>query len=268
MKRLSEKLSSQSGASILLAMLMFLVCCMVAASILAAAASNAGRMRSGRVEQQKQLALSSAIKLVCGELENAKYTGNYTIYRWTVETSSMDEWGNQIYERYFYCKQTEGEYSDGLASLVPLKEELDHAFSRQFSKPGFGKQDESEVEDDMLKHKLTVSLPTGLEGYPYPAVSANPKVYEIPSDVTMEVTFNHDTWHITVKAWLGTDSVSGGSADMMSAELKAVEVPTVNCNTEGRSAGSFPPTGTLVENVSGNDVAEVKWKLNWIKKGE
>lgn len=269
MKRLREKLGSQSGASILLAMLMFLVCCMAAASIIAAAASNAGKMRSSRVEQQKQLTLSSALELVCGELEKVTYTGKYTIDRWTVQTPSVDAWGNPIYERYFYCKQEEGSYSGGLASLVMLKKELDHAFGRQFSKSGFERLTGSEVEETSISHRLTVSLPAGLSGYLYPANPVDPKVYEVSCDVTMEAVFNHDTWHITVKAWLGQGAMPTDNADIMSAELKAVVVPAVNCNAEGRSAGVLPKTGSLVEDVEDSYVTEeVKWELNWIRKGE
>ncbi len=82
MRRLREKLHSESGASILLALLMFLVCGMVASSILAAATSNAGKARSNQVEHQKYLTLSSAIRLVADELERAEYTGQYNLYEW------------------------------------------------------------------------------------------------------------------------------------------------------------------------------------------
>lgn len=73
MKQLREKLHSQNGASILLALLFLLVCMMAAASILMAAVSNAGKIRSNYEEQQQYLALSSAIRLVSSQLERAAY---------------------------------------------------------------------------------------------------------------------------------------------------------------------------------------------------
>ena len=54
MKTLREKLHSQSGASILLALLFLLVCMMTAASILMAAVSNAGKLRSNRIGNRRK----------------------------------------------------------------------------------------------------------------------------------------------------------------------------------------------------------------------
>ena len=64
MERLREKLKSQCGASILLALLFLLLCMMVAASVLMAAASNAGKLCSNQEEHQKYLTVSSALWLV------------------------------------------------------------------------------------------------------------------------------------------------------------------------------------------------------------
>ena len=79
MRRMRGKWESQSGASILLALLFLLVCMMVSASVLMAAASNAGKIRSNYEEQQRYLALSSALRLVAGELERAEYRGRYDV---------------------------------------------------------------------------------------------------------------------------------------------------------------------------------------------
>ena len=74
MEQLRRKLKSRRGATILLALALLLLCMMVAASLLTAAVSNAGKVRSNKEEQQKYLVLSSALRLVCGELEKAGYT--------------------------------------------------------------------------------------------------------------------------------------------------------------------------------------------------
>lgn len=126
MKKLSQKLHSQRGASILLAMLFLLVCMMVAASVLMAAVSNAGKIQSNYDEQQRYLALSSALRLVAGELEQAKYYGRYTVNEWTevltvTETDAEDKdiTIHQYPYNYYNVEQETGTFSCGaLASLV------------------------------------------------------------------------------------------------------------------------------------------------------
>ena len=78
MEALKKKWNSRRGASILLALLFLLVCMMVGASILMAAASNSGKIDSNKKEQQKYLTLSSALTLLCDELESVEYVGMYT----------------------------------------------------------------------------------------------------------------------------------------------------------------------------------------------
>lgn len=125
MKNLSQKLHSQRGASILLALLFLLICMMVAASVLMAAASNAGKIRSNYDEQQRYLALSSALRLAAGELERAKYYGRYTVNEWTevLTVTETDAEGKDITIQYPYnyynVEQETGTFSCGaLASLV------------------------------------------------------------------------------------------------------------------------------------------------------
>lgn len=77
METLRKKWNSSRGASILMALLFLLVCMMVGASILMAAVSNAGKLKSNREEQQKYLTLSSALTLICDELESVGYRGRY-----------------------------------------------------------------------------------------------------------------------------------------------------------------------------------------------
>lgn len=77
MTLIKKKLSSQDGASILLAMLLLLLCIMVGSSIMAAAMSNAGKNKGNREAQQEYFMVKSAIELVCGELKNIEYKGEY-----------------------------------------------------------------------------------------------------------------------------------------------------------------------------------------------
>lgn len=78
MDAIFQKLRSQKGASMLLALLFLLICSMVTASILMAAAANAGKHRSNLEEHQIYLALSSAVSTLCDELNRCEYRGRYT----------------------------------------------------------------------------------------------------------------------------------------------------------------------------------------------
>lgn len=307
MKCLREKLHSQGGASILLALLMLLVCGMVAASILAAAISNAGKVRSSRVEQQKYLTLSSAVELVCGQLQKSKYEGCYEVYEWTEKrlrrdihnNPAKDGDGNYIYdyEPCFYCEQRRGSYYDGeardvmlqdsLLTLLPdMKKELDGVFSRQFPGEAMGYKPLGAADvSDPREYLLLVSLPDNLSGYPYAADNADPEVYEVPSVVSVKVAFRHDTHNIIITAWLGEGGMPADGADTICAELVAADAPAPGYNPGGRAARSFLPDpadpGTDVEIVAGTETvggvevmkgteeytAPMTWKLNWIRKG-
>ncbi len=276
MKRLREKLNSESGASILLAMLIFLICSMVAASILAAATSNAGKARSNQVEHQKYLTLSSAIRLVADELERAEYTGQYDVCEWDETTTwkEIDAAGNEVEcsetDYYFCCKQVEGEYtcgdltdSMGMTDLIPLRKELDAIFAEQFTGDGYDKLPGTDVENDPQTHTLTVTLPDGLPGYPYP--DSGPEVYQVPKVVTVQVTMDHDTRHITLTAWLGDVEQPADKSYTMTAELVASGFPVLDYNPVGRYADNTPPASA--DRKTNASPMKLKWELNWIKKG-
>lgn len=296
MKRLQIKLRSQSGASILLALLMLLICMMVAASILAAAASNAGKIRSNRVEQQKYLNLSSAIQLVCDELEQMEYTGKYEVYEWTVtetvtgnDPDTNEPVTKTIATDYFCCEQIEGDYSCGmrrdpapngeLTEYLPLGKELDEIFGGQFTGDGYKKRSAANA-GSYDGHTLAVKLPAGLEGYPYPAGSGlGGEIYEAPDIVKVTVKLNDDTHHITVTAWLdnGENTPPADGQYTMTAELVAMEntSPVLDYNPGGRTplkeGETRPAGGGKVSYTRNGDTANaarapMKWKLNWIKK--
>lgn len=275
MKRLREKLHGQSGMSILLALLMFLVCVMVAASVLAAATSNAGKIRSNQVEHQKYLTLSSAIRLICDELERAEYIGQYQVYEWSTPEGKDDQ-GNVITPavNYFYVKQATGKYScDRLTAQLPLRKELDEIFSKQFTGGGYRPLGGTDIEVP-TKRTLIVTL-DGLDGYPAPKDPAKPTVYEVPQEVTVEVTLSHSTRHITVTAWLGGgDAPPDDGSNVMSAELVAKVADSfgalqdgnplvIDYNPGGRSPGGSPSGEAKETKIT----STMKWELHWIKKG-
>lgn len=260
MKRLYKKMHSQEGASILLALLLFLLCAMVAASILAAAVSNAGKNKSNQIEQQKYLTLTSALQLVCDELEQIEYTGKYTVTEWDVITEVTDnnDPSNPVTttttKQFFSCRQTEGAYEGSdLYQLVPLENALDEIFAKHFT--GAGYQERSGIENSTNTFDLTVELPSDLKGYPY----SGPKVYEVDSKVTVKVELSPSTHHITLTAWLGTDDPTNGKATVV-AELVAKNntAPTLTDYSPGGRIGksddipvpdgSMPYPGTELEN--------------------
>ncbi len=260
MKRLREKLHSQSGMSILLALLMFLVCAMVAASVLGAAASNAGKIRSNQVEHQKYLTLSSAMRLICDELERAEYIGQYQVYEWSTP-EVKDGQGNVITPavNYFHVEQTTGDYScDRLTDQLPLKKELDRIFSGQFKGPGYKPLGGGDVTAGPAGgHILTVTLPESLGDY----FDSGPKQYRAPREVTVRVELNQDSGHITLTAWLGTGDEPDAN-ETMAAELVAVSTPILTYNPAGKTPAASPSGG-----ATKGSVPAMKWELHWIKKG-
>lgn len=295
MRRLREKLHSERGASILLAMLLFLVCCMVAASVLAAAASNAGKNRSNRAEQQKYLTLSSAIRFVADEIEKAEYTWRYKVYEWEVTAGGSTE-------QYFFCEQEEGTVSGGDlfptpaggTEVLPLKKPLDEGLRKLFLTEGYGALTSVPglITDDKSTCDLLVTLPSDLDGYPYEEAASpvNMKAYQISEKVTVRVELNHTTHHIRLTAWLGEgDDPPTDNIGTMVAELVSEGTASQAYNNPGRTAGKkndgtgdanilpdpYPAADEIID-VSGKTVSmtapankeeTIKWKLNWIRKG-
>lgn len=279
MNRLKEKLKSQEGASLLLSLLVFLLCIMVAASVLAAAVSNAGKAKSSRVEQQRYQTLSSAVGLICGELEKVEYKGKYTVYTWSADGKD-----------YFYCEQQESEkitmqtaYSGQTFQIAKfafmdgiLNKEMDDIFRRQFrksngseeAKDGYGPLEDDDVitaggaAADPIR--LTVTLPPGLAGYPY-ATGSTPGRYEIPKTANIEIKLDHKTGNIELTAWLDDSgaSVPSGKSGVMVAELTAdaipvPEIPDPNSVPGDKADIPSDPAKVTVEEKT----VTVTWKLD------
>lgn len=71
---IARKLKSRRGASIIIALLVLLICVTAGAAALTAASANAGRYTHMRRDQQRYLAVSSAVKLVRGELAGQSFS--------------------------------------------------------------------------------------------------------------------------------------------------------------------------------------------------
>lgn len=285
MKRLKEKLKSNDGASLILSLLVFLLCIMVAASILAAAVSNAGKARSDRVEQQRYQALSSAMRLVCGELEKVEYKGKYTVYTLT------DDTGRNLY----YCKQEkDGEIAMSAAHSAQsfkltdfafmgnangsdgiLNKEMDDVFRKQFQdadgnpKTGYGPLEDGDVKTaaDVAASpiRLTVALPSGLDGYPYEAGGMPYEEYEIPKTANIKIELDHDKGSIKLTAWLDDSGNpppkgSGIMVAEMEADIGTNFVPEISVS--GTYEGADDNIIGKPNTVEDPKTVTVTWKLD------
>ena len=238
--RFRRKVRSQRGASLLLALLFLLICAMVGASILMAAASNAGKHRSNLTEHQTYLALSSAVSLLCDELNAAEYRGQYESWK---EPVMNDEGEVTGFECYF--KQVAGTYTytDGGGSAAfkdLLLDDFDKVFSSTITLP----TDVTNVNGvwgvilPLPSHSITLTPETG--------------ILELDrKDVTITLTVK-DSYAIYLTAYLEDLEVY-----QVEAEL------TPNVSNKPTLPASLPYKG---ENVI-EKTDPMKWKLGWITTG-
>ena len=248
LERLREKLKSSRGASILMALLFLLVCMMVASSLLMAAVSNAGKIQSDRTEQQKYLTLSSGLRLVCGELEEMAYTGEYQYAEWFVENEEKNEAEviGTTRTDYYWCGQAEGTLTGGnLADALRgfFLEELDGMYGEAFTARGF----QAQPAQPSAEHELVLTVDgSGLPGL------------EEPVTVTLRLENRGKRIHLT--AALGSMDEKG-YVYTLEAELASAGVP--------QEVKYTPLTGAVFASVpSGTPVftEAVKWELEWIEK--
>ncbi len=103
----ARKLKSDRGASIIIALLVLLVCATAGAAALTAAGANAGRYTHMRRDQQRYLAVSSAVKLVRSELADRSFSATATLNE-TVDPETL--------ERVYQLKSEDGVSYTGVFS--------------------------------------------------------------------------------------------------------------------------------------------------------
>lgn len=271
MKKLHQKLQSQSGASILLALLFLLACMMVAASVLMAAVSNAGKVQSNYEEQQRYLALSSALRLAAGELEKAEYTGKYTVTTWE-EPSEWNEKGEVIgWTSYYRLDQAEGSFTCGelgqqpepnpankTGCMVPLLEELDGIFGQKEAK------NELEAKADYPGPR-THSLSLKIDGTTGDLGTLSQMLGKIQLTVRMD-----ESRRIRVSAAL----TEGSQVYRMEAELTPVGAPVVgyvppaDCfpGVQPSADAQGETTNGPFDAVKDDEPSSVRWELAWVAK--
>lgn len=235
-----------------MALLFLLVCMMVASSLLMAAVSNAGKIQSDRTEQQKYLTLSSALRLVCGELEKLEYTGQYQHDEWSVETDEKNDKGDVIGTKktdYYWCGQKEGTLTGGsLADALRgfFLKELDGMYGMAFKEKDFSYLPPQPPQPPE-EHTLVLTVEdSGLPGL------------EEPVTVTLLMK-EGGSIHLT--AALGSADEKG-YLYTMEAEMTSTGIPALKYNS--------PVDATFNDTAaSGTPVFTdpVKWTLSWMDKG-
>ena len=256
MDALRRKWTGCQGASILLALLFLLVCMTAGASVLMAAASNAGKIKSNKVEQQKYLVLSSALTLLCDELTGVEYVGAYGYTRDAVYRTELDPDGNVIsvydHDEHSYI-QRPGELRRGAdpttplgwAGVLPLDHDLDVVFANNFEVPA-GQR--SPIDKYMYEPRNTsIIQPT------------SPHALELT--VNAEEAYGGLLEPVTITAQLGN-----GGVITLTAALKSHP----DCIMEAVLKPNNKPENLLVLNShEENGVYEtksVKWTLEYIAK--
>lgn len=251
MEALRKKWKSSRGASILMAMLFLLVCMMVGASVLMAAVSNAGKLKSNREEQQKYLTLSSALTLVCDELNGAAYCGQYSYQRVHIDEERNDDGTlkTPAYDHHIFTRKPgvftykEGGAFAEKSELLPLLNDLDGFFSGKFNVdnvPAKISRDTYDftnpnVSEQRSPHTLTLTVEGEESDW-------------LNKMVTVTVTWNQDSGRIDLRAELEDN----GHTYVMKAELDASNAPEkvlFPCKQSGNDvpeAKTDPITWTLV----------------------
>lgn len=230
MKRIREKLRSESGASILLALLFFLLCTMVGASVLMAAASNAGKSRSGRVEQQKYLTLSSAMQLVCDELTAAQYTAKFNLTRIedimkNVGTETEPEWVVD-YRKYYYTQKV-GDYTGKLPeSVLPLRNALDSLFAGSLPQTLTSGKDQYIYETG----SGITAAPGGTFTLTLTVDQADKPGLAQPVKVEVTLAGNYQ---LSLKAWLGNDSDYTMYGALLTTGAPEITAGATDCSSIG-----------------------------------
>lgn len=91
MRRITKKLHSEHGASLMVALLMFLLCLTIGSLIVTTALSGALKAKNRYSQQQAYLAVSSAARLLKDTQGRYTYTTGEIFETW--ETGGTDIWG-------------------------------------------------------------------------------------------------------------------------------------------------------------------------------
>ena len=160
-----EKLNSQRGASLLIALLYFLVCGLVAAVIIGAAMTNVQKLKGAHQRQQAYNSVSSAAQLIRDEMTRVQYQGverwkAYECNRVSAEIT-IKEPGRHSDEYDYESFQATSEEDKSLTKLIlPGVEKVYHSYAKfQENRESFnGWQSSFTVDDGVCPVEVNVKL--------------------------------------------------------------------------------------------------------------
>lgn len=230
---LRSKLKGQQGASLLIALLFLFICVMVCTSILVAAVANVGKHRSNLNEHQMYLAISSGISLLCEELNQAEYCGQYQYKEEEIPIYNEEEPPVQIGTKILkHFHQVTGTYSSAMDDF--LLAGFDGLFGEEIRATLSFDEFESisTLPPAILDHTLTIQPATGT------------------SLDTQEI---HVTLHVVEESY-----AIELTASLEDYRLKAELTPIT-------SKPTLPP---LVSSDAVQSTDPLRWKIGWITVDE
>lgn len=268
-----RKWHSGRGASILLALLFLLLCMMVGASVIMAAASNSGKIRSNQEEQQRYLALSSALRLVCDELESMEYVGRYRhghVDVYSLEVVGKNENNEDIYDwvdsgrdRHFYWQQqgllrikdsAEGtETQWHLMNTIPFQHDLDKVFAESFG----------DLIDDIQagdEYSEADRRPLAPAAGPY-ALTLTPSVGDDRGTLSNEVRITAEMNAVNGQIVL-TGTFEDDDTYVMTAVLNCAGTPGNDLRLNGRTGNSAHLRDQMGNPIAISDLSADKARLN------
>ncbi len=246
MSVLVKKLKSNRGASILFALLLLIVCVVAGSAALTSAASNLGRYTHLRQDQQRYLAVSSAVRLVREELCGGTYTASAQLSETYTRHSSTNAEGQVSW-------WTEGpDYA--LTDLVTGADRYDGSFQPWL---------ESQL-DDVFKAKEVPENWRDLVGGTAPAmpeklnytdlsVSAQTGSDPLLSQVKWSLEMDED-YDITARFWL-EETEDGKTAKYYQTVL------TIPAETKTTTTADTTRAGRITETITTQTVT-VTWPLS------
>lgn len=287
MEALRKKWNSSRGASILLALLFLLVCMMVGASVLMAAASNAGKIRSNREEHQKYFTLSSALTLLCDEIQEAEYVGQY--YYGYVEVMKKVEYTDDNgktqtkwepdFNRHYYWQVAGALRKKGtgtnatnpavdweLKNCLPLYNDLDQIFANYFAVPASEQKSGDRYVYDIWKdilpqspYTVTVTVPDSAEAFASVTVTAK---MNSAGAITLTATLTDDNSYI-MEARLTPKEGHPRNVILLSGELSEPNFGKEEGNSMKleRDSNGKPPGAQY-------ETKPLTWELEYIVKKE
>lgn len=234
MNGLRRKLNSQRGASLLLALLFLLICSMVSASILMAAAADAGKHRSNLAEHQTYLALSSAVSLLCDELNRSEYRG---AYRYWEEHTLEQEGGTQTTVISKYLRQEEGSYTHrGTGTAGSLRDMLLKDFDAIFA---------NEITSSLPSGVTSMGVKTGVLTAHALTLTPSGQTHLEERTVSMELEVQ-SSYAVYITAWL-------------------TDLPAYKIQAELTPNDTKPTLGALT--AGEHQTAPMQWRTGWITTG-